>query len=195
MGFDFRHTLSEIRQAEIKYMHVLIRPEQPADYPTVFQIVEEAFLEMKYSSHTEQFIVEKLRKTDAYIPALSLVAELEGKIVGHIILSKIHIDNGTKLFDALTLGPVSVLPELHRQGIGSQLIKMVHKVAKALGHKIIVLLGHKDYYPRFGYEKTSKYGIKLPFDAAEENCMVIGLTPTALTGVNGTVVYSKPFLE
>ncbi len=172
-----------------------IRPEEPRDYPTVFKLVEQAFLEMQYSSHTEHFIVEKLRKTDAYIPELSLVAEQDGAIVGHIILSKIKIDNGEKQFDALILGPVSVWPDLHGQGIGSKLIKMSHKVAKALGHTIITLLGHKDYYPRFGYKLMKDYGISLPFESAPENCMVIGLTPKALDGVSGQVIYSKPFLE
>jgi len=172
-----------------------IRPEEPKDYPTVFKLVEQAFLEMQYSSHTEHFIVEKLRKTDAYIPELSLVAEQGGDIVGHIILSKIKIDNGQEQFDALILGPVSVWPELHGQGIGSQLIKMSHKVAKALGHKIVVLLGHKDYYPRFGYKLMKDYGISLPHEATPENCMVIGLTPKTLEGVSGQVIYSKPFME
>ena len=176
-------------------MQLTIRQEQPTDYATVFQIIEKAFKTMKYSSGTEQFIVEKLRKSDAFIPELSLVAEHDNQLVGYIILTKIQIDNGAQLFDALSLGPVAVLPELHGQSIGSQLIKMAHKVAKALGHKRIILLGHKDYYPRFGYEMTSKYGIQLPFDSAPENCMVLGLSPTSLDGVSGKVIYSKPFLE
>ncbi len=176
-------------------MNLVIRQEEPRDYTTVFQIIETAFKTMEYSSGTEQFIVEKLRKSDAFIPELSLVAEQEGELVGHIILTKIKIDNGTKLFDALTLGPVAVWPKLHGQGIGSQLIKEAHKIAKSLGHEIIILLGHKDYYPRFGYELTNKYGIQLPFDSPPENCMVIGLNPNSLEGVSGKVIYSKPFLE
>lgn len=176
-------------------MQIQIRPEGPKDYPTVFKLIEQAFAEMPFSSHTEHFIVEKLRKTDAYIPELSLVAEQDGDIVGHIILSKIKIDNGQQQFDALILGPVSVWPDLHSQGIGSQLIKMAHKVAKALGHQIVVLLGHKDYYPRFGYQLMRDYGISLPHEASPENCMVIELTQGALEGVSGQVIYSKPFME
>lgn len=176
-------------------MKIHIRQEQKKDHKTVFQIVEKAFKEMKYSSHTEQFIVEKLRKDEAFIPELSLVAELDGELVGYIILSKIKIDNGEQLFDALILGPVAVLPRLHGKSIGSQLIRAAHEKAKALGHKIVTLLGHKDYYPRFGYELMQKYGIALPFKATPENCMVLGLTTDALEGVNGKVIYSKPFLE
>lgn len=175
-------------------MQLTIRQEQSADHSTVFQIVEKAFKTMKYSSHTEQFIVEKLRKSDAFIPELSLVAEMDGQLIGYIILSKVHIDTGTTLVDALSLGPVAVLPKFHKQGIGSQLIKEAHKIAKALGHEIIILLGHKDYYPRFGYELTNKYGIQLPFKAPPEHCMVLGLSPDSLKDVSGMVIYSKPFL-
>ena len=176
-------------------MKIHIRQEQTKDHTTVFQIIEKAFKEMKYSSHTEQFIVEKLRKDEAFIPALSLVAELDGALVGYIILSKVKIDDGKQLFDALILGPVAVLPELHKKSIGSQLIKAAHEKAKALGHKIVVLLGHKEYYPRFGYESMQKYGIKLPFEATPGSSMVLGLTPDALEGVSGRVIYSKPFLK
>ena len=176
-------------------MKIHIRQEQAKDHQTVFQIVEDAFEEMKYSSHREQFIVEKLWKDEAFIPELSLVAELNGELVGYIILTKIKIDNGQQLFDALTLGPVAVLPRLHKKGIGSQLINEVHKRAKNLGHQVIVLLGHKDYYPRFGYEPMRKYNISLPFEANPEASMVIGLTPDALNGISGKVIYSKPFLE
>jgi len=176
-------------------MKIHIRQEQTKDHPTVFKLVEEAFEKMKYSSGTEQFIVEKLRKDEAFIPELSLVAELEGELVGYIILSKIKIDNGEQIVDALTLGPVAVWPRLHGQSIGSQLINEVHRRAKDLGHEVIILLGHKDYYPRFGYELMNRYNISLPFDASPENCMVIGLTNDALKGVSGKVIYSKPFLE
>ena len=106
-----------------------------------------------------------------------------------------RIDNGQQLFDALILGPVAVLPKLHKKSIGSQLIREAHKRAKELGHQVIVLLGHKDYYPRFGYELMQKYDISLPFEPSPEACMVIGLTPNALNGISGKVIYSKPFLE
>ena len=98
-------------------------------------------------------------------------------------------------FDSLALAPVSVHPDFQNKGIGSALIKEAHKRAKALGFQSIILVGHADYYPRFGYELTSKYGIKLPFPAPEESCMIIELNENGLKDVSGTVEYSKPFFE
>ena len=95
----------------------------------------------------------------------------------------------------MALAPVSVHPDFQNKGIGGKLISEAHKRAKALDFQSIILLGHANYYPRFGYEMTSKYGIKLPFDAPEKNCMVIALTENGLKGVSGMVEYSKAFFE
>lgn len=89
-----------------------------------------------------------------------------------------------------TITPVSVHPNFQKKGIGGKLILESHRIAKSLDYQSIVLLGHADYYPRFGYEMTSKYNIRLPFEAPEECCMVIGLQLNGLDGVTGEVVYS-----
>jgi len=177
-------------------MNITIRQEIPTDYPIVFNLVEEAFRTMKYSNQTEHFLVEKLRKNeDIFIPELSLIAELEGKIVGHILLSKIHIKDNENIFELLSLAPVSVLPAFHKKGIGSQLVRESHRIAKSLGHTSVLLIGHKDYYPRFGYQPAHLFGIKFPFDSALENCMVVELEKNALDDVRGMVVYPKEFFE
>ncbi|MEM6347139.1 MAG: N-acetyltransferase, partial [Bacteroidota bacterium] len=93
----------------------------------------------------------------------------------------------------LSLAPVAVLPKQQGQGIGAMLIEEAHRIARSLGHERIILLGHADYYPRFGYQICANYGIKLPFEVPDENCMVIGLKENALTGVGGEVVYPKAF--
>ena len=170
-----------------------IRQETPEDYLEVFNVVEAAFKTMPFSDQTEQFLVERLRKSESFIPELSLIAEKEGEIVGHILLTKIKIVSEQNSFDSLTLAPVSVKPEYQNQGIGGQLIKTAHEKAKELGFKSVVLLGHKDYYPRFGYEKASKYGIELPFDVPEEHCMVVELVENGLKEVSGIVEYDKEF--
>lgn len=174
---------------------VIIRQEEARDHSTVFQIIETAFKTMIYSSHTEQFIVEKLRQSDAFIPELSLVATLDGQLIEHIILSKIQIKNDTHSFSSLALGPVSVLPDFQKQGFGGQLIKEAHSIARKLGHTSVILVGHADYYPRFGYRKTSEFGIQLPFESPEENCMAIELVENGLQGVRGMVEYPKAFFE
>jgi len=176
-------------------LHIYIRQETKADHDSVFQLIQSAFKEEEYSDHKEQFLVDRLRASNAYIPSLSLVATHQEKIVGYILLTKIHIDNGTTLFDALALAPVAVLPAFQHKGIGSQLILQSHTIAKDLGFERIILLGHADYYPRFGYQKTSDYNIQLPFDAPPENCMILSLIENGLQDVSGTVVYSKSFLE
>ncbi|SNR73127.1 GNAT family N-acetyltransferase [Flavobacterium sp. ov086] len=176
-------------------MEIKLRKENENDYKSVFQLVEKAFEKEEYSDHKEQFLVEKLRKSEVFIPELSIVAKVENKIVGHILLTKLEIKNDSKTFESLALAPVSVLPEFQGKGVGSKLILYSHKVAKELGYKSIILLGHENYYPRFGYELTNKYGIEMPFDVPAENCMVITLTENGLSGVNGKVVYPAEFFE
>ena len=172
-----------------------IRKENPEDFKTVFNLIEKAFENEQMSDHKEQFLVERLRKSDAFIPELSMVAEIDGKIVGHILTTKLEIKNKSTEFDSLALAPVSVLPEFQGKGIGGKLIFESHKKAKELGYTSIVLLGHENYYPRFGYEKAGKYGIELPFNVPKENCMVIELVGNGLNGVNGMVEYPKEFNE
>lgn len=174
-------------------MKIQIRPETPADYSEVFQIVEAAFRGQKFSDQTEHLIVERLRQSTAYIPELSLVAEGEGKLLGHILISKVEVAGEEESFPALSLAPVSVLPQYQNQGIGGQLINAAHRSAKALGYLAIVLIGHATYYPRFGYEKASKYGISFPFDSPDINCMICELQENALQNIQGEVVYPKAF--
>jgi predicted N-acetyltransferase YhbS len=176
-------------------MKINIRQENKSDHQAVFELIEKAFKYEKYSEHKEQFLVKRLRNSDSFIPELSLVAEIGNLVVGHILLTKIRIKNENQSFDSLALAPVTVLPEFQKQGIGGHLIEFAHNKAKELGHKSIVLLGHKDYYPKFGYSRADKFGIKLPFNVPKENCMVIELIDNGLKGVNGTVEYPKEFNE
>lgn len=174
-------------------MNTTIKQEKPSDYKAIAQIIEEAFRDEPYSDHNEQLLVEKLRMSKDFIPELSLIAEQNGEIIGHILLTKIKIINKSKTFDSLALAPVSVKPGFQKKGIGGMLITESHKKAKILGHRSIVLLGHENYYPRFGYKLASNFGIKIPFDAPDENCMAIELVENALKSVSGIVQYPKAF--
>ena len=176
-------------------MEVIIRKERLEDYNAVTNLIEKAFENVQMSDHREHFLVERLRKSDAFIPELSIVAETEEKVVGHILLTKLKIKDDQNEFESLALAPVSVLPEYQSKGIGGMLIEEAHKIAKELGYKSIVLLGHESYYPKYGYKQAYSFGIKLPFDVPKENCMVIELIENGLKDVKGVVEYPKEFNE
>jgi predicted N-acetyltransferase YhbS len=176
-------------------MKIIIRKEQESDYESVFHLIERTFDKMELSDHREQFLVQRLRKSDSFVPELSIVALKENIIIGHILLTKIKIRNEKREFESLALAPVSVLPEFQNMGIGGKLIKQSHKIARNLGYRSVVLLGHEKYYPKFGYLRADKFGIELPFEVPKENCMVIELTENGLKGVSGIVEYPKEFNE
>ncbi|BAP32903.1 GNAT family acetyltransferase [Chryseobacterium sp. StRB126] len=173
---------------------ITIREEEEKDYEKVFILIEEAFRDMEYSDHQEHFLVEKLRKSEAFIPELSLVAEDENSIItGHILFTKLTIENGSETFESLALAPVSVKPEFQNQGIGGQLIREGHRIAQKLGYHSVILIGHEDYYPRFGYEKTSNFGILFPFEIPEVNGMAVELVKDGLKNRKGMVKYPREF--
>lgn len=164
-----------------------IRQEQIKDYEAVHKVVELAFRDMEDSDHSEPFLVDQLRQTDAFIPELSLVDEVDEEIIGHILMTKVEIVSENKSVTSLGLAPVSVLPEYQNRGIGSALIREAHKRATELGYGSVVLLGHKDYYPRFGYKQAIDFGIEFPFDVPHEYCMAIELRPKSLKDVQGMI--------
>lgn len=137
--------------------------------------------------------MEKLRKSKSFIPELPLVTESNGSLVGHILLTKIKIINGDEVFQSLALAPVSVHPNYQGKGIGGKLIMESHKLARTLGFKSIIILGHKDYYPKSGYQKASDFGIKLSFEVRDENCMAIELITGSLSNISGLVEYPTEF--
>jgi putative acetyltransferase len=127
---------------------VVIRDETNADIGVITQVTVAAFATMEISGHTEQFIIEALRSAGAL--TLSLVAELDGRVVGHIAFSPVAISDGTK--DWYGLGPVSVLPEYQRRGIGKALTKEGLSRLKKLSAKGCCLVGHPEYYMQFGFK-------------------------------------------
>lgn len=170
-------------------MVVIIRQEEFKDYNQTFKVVESAFKEAEFTDGNEQFLVENLRKSDAFIPELSLVAEVDKKIVGHIMFTKINV----KETILLALAPLSVIPEYQKQGIGGKLIKIGHDLAGNMGYKGIILVGHPGYYPRFGYIPADNFKIKLTFDAPREAFMALELKKGSLSGIEGEVIFPKEF--
>jgi putative acetyltransferase len=129
---------------------VLIRDETPADVNRIAEVTLAAFRTLEISNQTEQFIIAELRAAGAL--TVSLVAELEGRVVGHIAFSPITISDGSENWYGL--GPVSVLPEYHRQGIGTALMREGLSRMKDLKARGCCVVGHPEYYRRFGFENV-----------------------------------------
>ena len=173
---------------------VRIRQENKDDHAEVFSLVEAAFRDMEHADGDEHYLVERLRNSADFIPELCLVAELDNKIIGHILLSRVRIVNEFESHVSLALAPISVHPDYQRRGVGSKLIHEAHKRAMALGFGSVILIGHEGYYPRFGYVRCSSCGISMPFEAPDENCMVAELKAGALEKIRGRVEFAKEFL-
>ncbi len=172
-------------------MEVIIRKENKKDYVTVYNLVKSAFEVAEITDHNEHNLVKKLRKSDAFIPELSLVAEVDGKIVGHIMFTKIKVAGEI----LLALAPLAILPQYQGKGIGGMLTMEGHKIATDLGYRGVVVLGHPDYYPRFGYMTASTFGIKAPFEVPDEVLMALEMYHGSLVGFSGVVEYAKEFFE
>ncbi len=167
---------------------MIIRQESANDFGAIYTVVKSAFSSAEHADGNEQDLVNALRTSDAYIPELTLVAEIEGKIVGHIMFTRLEIGEDVQL----ALAPLSVLPAYQRQGIGSALVREGHRKARALGYEYSVVLGSEKYYPKFGYRPAKDYGIAPPFDVPDENFMVCKLSDY-VRPVSGIIRYAKEF--
>ncbi|WP_312136172.1 N-acetyltransferase [Sphingobacterium sp.] len=174
-------------------MNVTIRQERPSDYDEIRELVRKSFENAEFSDGDEHHLVDRLRATDAYVPELALVAENEKRLIGFILCTKITIENGENRYASLALAPVAVDPGFQNSGVGGKLINCMHEHAKKLGFSSIILLGHAEYYPRFGYKPAYTFDIKLPFEVPKENIMAIELSDGALKAIQGTVRYPEAF--
>jgi putative acetyltransferase len=127
---------------------MIIRKETPSDIEAITHVTIAAFKTLPINNHTEQFIIKALRAAGAL--TVSLVAEVDGRVVGHVAFSPVIMSDGTK--DWYGLGPVSVVPEYQKQGIGKSLINEGLTLLKELGGQGCVLVGDPNYYKRFGFK-------------------------------------------
>ncbi len=165
---------------------ILIRAEQPEDIAAIWQVNEAAF-----NRPGEADLVNALRQRG--VATLSLVAEREGEIVGHILFSPVTITEEDRVVTAVALGPMAVLPTCQREGIGSQLVRIGLDILRQAGERVVIVLGHPRFYPRFGFVPANSYDIYWENKVPDEVFMVLALQPDGLDGVSGIVRYQPEF--
>ncbi len=157
--------------------------EAPRDHAAV-----EALTDAAFGTPGEARLISALRGDPG---AISLVAAESGVIVGHILFSVIDVE-GTR---AMALAPMAVRPDRQGQGIGTALVQGGLQACRDAGHRLVIVLGHPEYYPRFGFIPAQPLGILSPWPVGDAYFMVLALVPGALEGVAGTVVYPPAFAE
>jgi putative acetyltransferase len=172
-------------------VQVIVRPERRDDVVAIATLVEAAF-----GRPSEARLVEALRASDCFIPELSLVAEVEGQVVGHVMITIAWFDDDGGRRPVANLAPLAVAPEHQRAGVGSALMCAVIAAVEERGEPLIILQGHPSYYPRFGFEHALPLGIvfDLPDWAPSEAGQVLRLARYDPT-MTGKVVYPPAFDE
>lgn len=172
-----------------------VRQEELRDETAIAEVIQSAYERVAFSNHREHLMVARLRASRAYIPELSLLAEIAGRMAGHLLLTRINVRDGERSVPSLALAPLSVAPGFQRQGVGSALIHEAHRRARQLGFRSVIVVGITGYYHKFGYVPLHQHPIQLPFEAREENCAVAALCADGLTGLRGVVEYAPEWME
>ena len=164
---------------------MLIRPEKESDWDAVHAVNVSAF-----ESPSEANLVDALREQAQ--PVVSLIAEENGEVIGHIMFSPVSLLSCPNL-KMMGLAPMAVVPKHQQKGIGSELVRTGLEQCRQLGFDVVVVLGHPAYYPRFGFFPSSRFGIDSEYDVPEEAFMAVELKPESLNGMTGRVKYHAAF--
>lgn len=170
-------------------MKLKIRQEQPSDYAQTKKVVQLAF-----DKKAEWTLVEKLRKNPNFIPELSIVAEIDKKIVWHILIFPVSVVDGNEIHEILSLSPVSVHPDFQDHWIWTKLVLEAIKKSKKYWTWMLVLW-HKDYYPRFWFKPARNRDINPPFEIPDEVFLAIELKKNWLEKISWVVHYPHEFTE
>lgn len=166
---------------------IVVHEEIASDVPSVRRLNEEAL-----GQSTEANIVDRLRSCCERL--LSLVAVLDKRIVGHILFSPVVLESEGREHNGMGLGPMAVLPSLQRQGIGSRLVEEGLARMRRAGCPFVVILGHHEYYSRFGFERASKYGVRCQWEGVpDEAFMILVNKEGAIPAEGGVIRYRKEF--
>lgn len=171
---------------------MLIRSHDQSELPEVLEVTALAFAE-------EPEVVDLVRELvddTSFIPSLSLVAEDEGRIIGHAMFTRARVLGERAELPVLALAPVSVVPERQREGVGAKLITEGISRAKAMREQAVVVLGHPDYYSRFGFKPAMPFGILPPHPVELESAwMALELERASLGGIHGVVHFGAPLQD
>jgi putative acetyltransferase len=165
---------------------VHVRLEEPHDVPAIRRVNEQAF-----GGPAEADLVDLIRERGKMVR--SLVAVSGGEVVGHILFTRVTIEAQGQLRAALGLGPMAVLPSRQGQGVGSLLVRTGLAVCRDAGHRAVVVVGHPEYYPRFGFVRASRHGVAWEHPVPDEAFMLLELYPDALGGLGGIARYQPEF--
>jgi putative acetyltransferase len=167
-------------------IRVILRDERPEDVAAIHLVNEEAF-----GRGEEARLVELLRSKGGIL--LSLVAAIDERIVGHILFTPTRLSSGTQEAQGAGLGPMAVLPDLQRNGIGGKLIREGTERMRSRGCPFIVVLGHPDYYPRFGFAPARRFGVRCEWDVPDEAFLLLPLDGFRPLDKPGMVKYRDEF--
>lgn len=172
-------------------MAINIRLEEEKDYRVVEEVTREAFWNLYLPGAVEHFLAHSIRTSSDFIPELTFVIELDDQVIGSIMYTKAKvIDNAGNEHSVITFGPVSILPEYHRQGYGRMLIEHSIAEAKKQGFRAIILGGYPYHYHPYGFVGTKKYNISMPDGKFYTGIMALPLYEGALDGISGSIHFS-----
>jgi len=166
-------------------MNITLRPEEEKDHRVVEELTREAFWNLYFPGCDEHLLIHKLRKTKEFIPALNIVAIHNDKIIGHIAYAEAKVIDDNTEHIVLTFGPLSVLPEYQRKGIGRQLVEYTKQIARDLGYKAIFIYGYPEIYSRLGFIQSKEYNITNKEEKFPVSLQVFELYSGALNGIKG----------
>ncbi len=172
---------------------IIIREEKESDWYETEYVTKKAFWNLHVPGCNEHYLVHILRSSDDYIPELSRVAELDGKVVGTIMYTKAYVLDGDKRTDVITFGPLCIDPEYQKKGIGGELLENTMQLAREKGYRAIIIFGEPEYYPRHGFKPCDCFNITTKDGKNFDAFMGIELVPGGLDGVKGKFYESKAF--